>query len=239
MSEKYNAALGAYELITKEEGPLVLGIGTGSTTDYFTKNFLPNLSNKLKCVYSSSNRTTSLLNDLGFMVKDYDQNAVIDIYVDGADEVDKNLNLRKGGGGAHTNEKRLAKIANQFICIVDDSKIVDIDDDNFLDLDKVPSDSIGIIVTHIFGNICDISKYEKWCKENNKFLIFEIPLLIESKLMKHYDKIIFVNSRKDLRLKRYLKRGNNKRFFNLLNNSFLIAESLKHGVTSIPPPNQP
>ena len=47
MSEKYNAALGAYELITKEEGPLVLGIGTGSTTDYFTKNFLPNLSNKL------------------------------------------------------------------------------------------------------------------------------------------------------------------------------------------------
>ena len=125
MSEKYNAALGAYELITKEEGPLVLGIGTGSTTDYFTKNFLPNLSNKLKCVYSSSDRTTSLLNDLGFMVKDYDQNAVIDIYVDGADEVDKNLNLIKGGGGAHTNEKRLAKIANQFICIVDESKIVE------------------------------------------------------------------------------------------------------------------
>ena len=108
MSEKYNAALGAYELIAKEESPLVLGIGTGSTTDYFTKNFLPNLSNKLKCIYSSSYRTTSLLNDLGFMVKDYDQNAVIDIYVDGADEVDENLNLIKGGGGAHTNEKRLA-----------------------------------------------------------------------------------------------------------------------------------
>ena len=51
-----------------------------------------------------------------------------------------------------------------------------------------------------------------------KFLIFEIPLLIESKQMQSYDKIIFVNSRKDLRLKRYLKRGNNKRFFNILNN---------------------
>ena len=125
MSEKYNAALGAYELIAKEEGPLILGIGTGSTTDYFTKNFLPNLNNKLKCVYSSSDRTTSLLNDLGFMVKDYDQNAVIDIYVDGADEVDKNLNLIKGGGGAHTNEKRLAKISKQFICIVDESKFVE------------------------------------------------------------------------------------------------------------------
>jgi len=60
---------------------------------------------------------------------------------------------------------------------------------------------------------------KKFTKKNNgkKFIIFEIPLLVESKQMKNYDKIIFVNSRKDLRLKRYLKRGNDKRFFNLLN----------------------
>ena len=59
----------------------------------------------------------------------------------------------------------------------------------------------------------------KFTKKNSgkKFIIFEIPLLIESKQMKNYDRIIFVNSRKDLRLKRYLKRGNDKRFFNLLN----------------------
>ena len=53
--------------------------------------------------------------------------------------------------------------------------------------------------------------------KRKKILIFEIPLLIESKLMKDYGKIILVNSRKDLRLKRYLKRGNNKKIFNLLN----------------------
>tara|TARA_A100000164_G_C21857955_1_gene748561 strand:+ start:65 stop:628 length:564 start_codon:yes stop_codon:yes gene_type:complete len=53
--------------------------------------------------------------------------------------------------------------------------------------------------------------------KRKKLLIFEIPLLIESKLMKNYDKIILVNSRKDLRLKRYIKRGNNKKIFNLLN----------------------
>ena len=54
-------------------------------------------------------------------------------------------------------------------------------------------------------------------KNKKKFiLVFEIPLLIESKLMKHYDKIIFVNSKKSLRLKRYLKRGNRKTIFNLL-----------------------
>ena len=59
----------------------------------------------------------------------------------------------------------------------------------------------------------------KFTNKNNgkKFIIFEIPLLVESKQMKNYDRIIFVNSRKDLRLKRYLKRGNNKRFFDLLN----------------------
>ena len=53
--------------------------------------------------------------------------------------------------------------------------------------------------------------------KRKKFLIFEIPLLFESKLMKNYDKIIFVNSKKDLRLRRYIKRGNNKKIFNILN----------------------
>tara|TARA_B100000029_G_scaffold486834_1_gene541580 strand:+ start:1148 stop:1711 length:564 start_codon:yes stop_codon:yes gene_type:complete len=52
--------------------------------------------------------------------------------------------------------------------------------------------------------------------KNKKILIFEIPLLIESKLVKNFDKIIFVNSKKKLRLKRYLKRGKNKKIFNLL-----------------------
>ena len=71
----------------------------------------------------------------------------------------------------------------------------------------------------------------KFTKKNKgkKFLIFEIPLLIESKQMQSYDKIIFVNSRIDLRLKRYLKRGNNKRFFNLLNKRQLSpAKKIKY-----------
>ena len=124
MSQKYNAALGAYELISRNNGPLVLGVGTGSTTDYFTEKFLPKLREKLKGIYSSSYRTTNLLENLGFHVHDYSPEAAIDIYIDGADEVDENFNLIKGGGGAHTNEKRLAKIADHFICIVDESKIV-------------------------------------------------------------------------------------------------------------------
>ena len=124
MSQKYNAALGAYEVISRNNSPFVLGVGTGSTTDFFTKEFLPKLREKVNGIYSSSNRTTNLLKNLGFQVHPYSPEADIDIYVDGADEVDKNFNLIKGGGGAHTNEKKLAKIAEHFICIVDESKIV-------------------------------------------------------------------------------------------------------------------
>ena len=62
----------------------------------------------------------------------------------------------------------------------------------------------------------EIRKFSKKNKRK-KLLVFEIPLLIESKLMKNYHKIILVNSRKNLRLKRYLKRGNNRKIFNLLN----------------------
>ena len=55
MSEKYNAALGAYELIAKGKKPLILGIGTGSTTDQFTEHFLPKLRKRINEVFSSSN----------------------------------------------------------------------------------------------------------------------------------------------------------------------------------------
>ena len=126
MSEKYNAALGAFEKIKNIDGLLNIGIGTGSTTDIFTENFLPKLRKNIGSVYSSSIRTTNLLKALDFSVEEGKPNKMLDLYIDGADEVDKNLNLIKGGGGAHTNEKMIAASSNQFICIVDTSKVVEI-----------------------------------------------------------------------------------------------------------------
>ena len=69
MSEKYNAALGAFEKIKNIDGPLNIGIGTGSTTDIFTENFLPKLRENIGSVYSSSIRTTNLLKALDFTVE--------------------------------------------------------------------------------------------------------------------------------------------------------------------------
>ena len=126
MSEKYNAALGAFEKIKNIAGPLDMGIGTGSTTDIFTENFLPKIRKKIGSVYSSSKRTTKLLNALDFHVEEGKPNKALDLYIDGADEVDKNLNLIKGGGGAHTNEKMIAAASSSFICIVDTSKLVEV-----------------------------------------------------------------------------------------------------------------
>ena len=60
MSEKYNAAQGAFEIIEQTEGQLVMGIGTGSTTDYFTREFLPKIKERVVSVYSSSKRTINL-----------------------------------------------------------------------------------------------------------------------------------------------------------------------------------
>ena len=86
---------------------------------------MPKLREKIKSLYSSSIRTTELLNKLNFNINEGEPEKILDIYIDGADEVDKGLNLIKGGGGAHTNEKIIAASADYFICIIDPSKLVE------------------------------------------------------------------------------------------------------------------
>ena len=85
---------------------------------------MPKLKEKINLIYSTSVRTTNLLNSLGFKVEIGKPDKILQLYVDGADEVDKDLNLIKGGGGAHTNEKIIASSSSKFICIVDKSKLV-------------------------------------------------------------------------------------------------------------------
>lgn len=126
MNKKFNAAEGAYsKILNLCLDEIVMGIGTGSTTDIFTQTFLPKLKDRITKVYSSSHRTTKLLHSLGFaVVESMPTTQCIDIYVDGADEIDTNLNLIKGGGGAHYREKMLTKGSSYFLCIADDSKKV-------------------------------------------------------------------------------------------------------------------
>jgi ribose 5-phosphate isomerase A len=104
----------------------ILGVGTGSTVDCFIDE-LAHAKVKLEAAISSSRRTTERLTALGYKVIGLEALAgPMDLYIDGADEIDSNLCMIKGGGGALTQEKIVASAARRFICIVDASKRVEV-----------------------------------------------------------------------------------------------------------------
>lgn len=121
---KINVAKQAVKLIEKKITPeTIIGIGTGSTVNFFIDE-LKKYKNLFKGAVSSSNTSTKLLNDSGIQTYNLNEVLEIEFYIDGADEVSKDNYLIKGGGGAHTREKIVASAANYFICIVDSSKLV-------------------------------------------------------------------------------------------------------------------
>lgn len=99
-----------------------VGLGTGSTV-HFTIVALGEREPDITCA-STSERTTELARSLGLTVLPPDEIGSLDVAIDGADEVDPRLNLVKGGGGAHTREKIVAAMAERFIVVVDESKLV-------------------------------------------------------------------------------------------------------------------
>lgn len=101
----------------------VLGVGTGSTVDFFI-DALAASGKKVPACVSSSVRSTEHLERLGFKVLDPNEVDEIEVYVDGADEIDSGFHMVKGGGGALTREKILASLARTYVCIADESKLV-------------------------------------------------------------------------------------------------------------------
>ena len=101
----------------------IIGVGTGSTVNYFIQE-LAKIKHMFKGAVSSSEASTELLEKSGIEVFELNDVNEILVYVDGADEVDTSHNLIKGGGGAHTREKIVASASNEFVCIVDESKLV-------------------------------------------------------------------------------------------------------------------
>lgn len=119
---KRQAAIAALTYIKDE---MVLGVGTGSTTNFFI-DALAEYKNRIEVAVASSDETEKRLKAIGIPVTAMTSVNSIDLYVDGADEVNPYKQLIKGGGGALTREKIIAYNAKQFICIVDQTKHVDI-----------------------------------------------------------------------------------------------------------------
>ncbi|MBW7982935.1 ribose-5-phosphate isomerase RpiA [Enterobacillus tribolii] len=103
----------------------IVGVGTGSTAAHFI-DALGTMKGQIEGAVSSSDASTEKLKALGIPV--FDLNAIdsLDVYVDGADEIDGHMNMIKGGGAALTREKIVAAVAKTFVCIVDASKQVDV-----------------------------------------------------------------------------------------------------------------
>lgn len=118
--KKQAAALAALEYV---ESGWVIGVGTGSTANFFIDG-LAKIKGKLDGAVASSNATAERLKKIGVPVLDLNATGDLPLYVDGTDEATKHLHLIKGGGGALTREKIVAAASAKFVCIADDSKLV-------------------------------------------------------------------------------------------------------------------
>ncbi len=102
----------------------IIGVGTGSTADYFIDE-LGKLKQDIVGAVPSSERSAARLAHHGIRLFDLNDVESLSIYVDGADEIDADLSMIKGGGGARTREKSVAAVAQTFVCIADESKKVE------------------------------------------------------------------------------------------------------------------
>ena len=107
------------------KGVGIIGIGTGSTTRHFIE-LLGDFKADIEGAVSSSEASSELLRKIGIPVLDLNAVGTLEVYVDGADEINPNKQLIKGGGAALTREKIIAAASDKFICIADGSKCVDV-----------------------------------------------------------------------------------------------------------------
>ena len=107
------------------ENDTIVGVGTGSTVNFFIE-CLANIKHRIDGAVSSSDATDALLKQHNIPVLSLNSANDIPVYVDGADEATKHLHLIKGGGGALTREKIVAAASKKFVCIIDETKLVDV-----------------------------------------------------------------------------------------------------------------
>ncbi len=103
----------------------IIGVGTGSTVNHFI-DALASIKDDIKGAVSSSVASTEKLQELGITIYDCNDVEKLDVYVDGADEINPTRDMIKGGGAALTREKIVAAISDKFVCIVDGTKAVDV-----------------------------------------------------------------------------------------------------------------
>jgi len=157
----------------------IIGVGTGSTANFFIDQ-LATIKSSIKGAVASSIETANRLKSHGIDVFDLNEVSEISVYIDGADESDHHLNLIKGGGGALTREKIVAAVSKQFVCIADDSKLVDVLGQFPLPIEVIPMATNYVkreIIKSIGGNPV---LREEFTTDNGNLILDIHDLTIES-----------------------------------------------------------
>ncbi|HEY0961747.1 MAG TPA: ribose-5-phosphate isomerase RpiA [Pseudomonadales bacterium] len=157
---KQAVARAAFELVKQRlRSDSVIGVGTGSTANFFIDE-LAALKHDIHATVASSEESARRLKAHGIPVLDLNATAEVTVYVDGADEANEYLQLIKGGGAALTREKIVAAVAREFICIADESKLVDV-----LGKFPLPVEVIPMARSHVARQIVQLGGDPVW-REN-------------------------------------------------------------------------
>ncbi len=154
---KQAVARAAFELVRKDlRSDSVIGVGTGSTANFFIDE-LAALKNDIQATVASSEESARRLKAHGIPVLDLNAVSEVSVYVDGADEANEYLQLIKGGGAALTREKIVAAVAKEFICIADESKLVPV-----LGKFPLPVEVIPMARSHVARQIVKLGGDPVW-----------------------------------------------------------------------------
>lgn len=137
----------------------IVGVGTGSTANFFI-DALAGIKGRLDGTVASSEATAKRLRSHGIPVLDLNAVDAVPVYVDGADEATRHRYLIKGGGGALTREKIVAAVADKFVCVIDDSKLVD-----RLGAFPLPVEVIPLARSFVARKIRSLGGNPEWRKE--------------------------------------------------------------------------
>tara|TARA_B110000263_G_scaffold237520_1_gene237876 strand:+ start:363 stop:1028 length:666 start_codon:yes stop_codon:yes gene_type:complete len=150
----------------------IIGVGTGSTANFFIDQ-LATIKSSVKGAVASSIATANRLEGHGINVIDLNEVEEISVYIDGADESDQQLNLIKGGGGALTREKIVVAVSKKFVCIADESKLVNVMGNFPLPIEVIPM-SASYVKRQIIKSIGGIPVLREDFITDNGCLILDI-----------------------------------------------------------------
>ena len=185
--KKQRAARAALDYI---EDDMIVGVGTGSTVNCFIDE-LAQIKHRIDGAVASSIATEVRLNQHRIPIVDLNGVRELSVYVDGADEATRHLQLIKGGGGALTREKITAAVSEKFICIVDDSKLVDV-----LGAFPLPIEVIPMARSHVAREILKLGGQpvlrEGFTTDNGNIIldVHNLSILNPTELEQHLNQIV-------------------------------------------------